>query len=124
MDYWNRLGPIRSTRNQLLEYLENRLTYKITKFYRDIHTDIVYSHTGYDAIVYFRSKVIAKKLSKIPLRQLRVEFLGNGLARTTKFYTLVKGNRSYKPAGMTSLPSSGRLQNVVKYCTEVRKTGR
>ena len=28
---------------------------KITKFYGDIHTDIVYNHTGYDIITYFRS---------------------------------------------------------------------
>ena len=33
----------RSTRNQFLEFLENRLT------------DIVYSRTGYDVIIYFRS---------------------------------------------------------------------
>ena len=37
------------------------------KFYMDIHADIVYSHTGYDVIIYFRSEVNAKKLSKIPL---------------------------------------------------------
>ena len=30
-----------------------------------ISIDIVYSHTGYDVIAYFRSEVIAKKLSKI-----------------------------------------------------------
>ena len=43
---------VRSTRNRLLEYLENRLTYRIAKFYRDIHTDIAYSHIGYDVIIY------------------------------------------------------------------------
>ena len=38
----------------------------ITKFYTVIHTDIVYSYTGYDVIVYFRSEVIGEKQSKIP----------------------------------------------------------
>ena len=28
---------------------------RIAKFYVNIHTDIVYSHTGYDVIIYFRS---------------------------------------------------------------------
>ena len=27
---------------------------RITKFYGDIDTDIVYSHTGYDVIIYFQ----------------------------------------------------------------------
>ena len=36
---------------------------RITKFYRDIHTDIVYSHTGHGIITYFRSAVIEKGLS-------------------------------------------------------------
>ena len=39
---------------------------RITKFYTDIYTDIVYSPTGHRVIIYFRSEVIAKKLSKIP----------------------------------------------------------
>ena len=30
-----------------------------------IHTDIVYSKTGYDVIIYFRSEVIGEKLSNI-----------------------------------------------------------
>ena len=51
---------VRSTRNQLIDYLEKCLL-RITKFYVDIHVDIVYSDTGYDIIFYFRSEVIAKK---------------------------------------------------------------
>ena len=41
--YWDRLRQcslVRSTRNQLLEYLENRFAHEITRFYGDIHTDI------------------------------------------------------------------------------------
>ena len=79
--YWDRLSLVRpfvrSTRNQLLQYLENRLTI-ITKFYTDIHTDIVYSYTGYDAITYFRSEVIWKNSRKYCLRRLLAEFSENG----------------------------------------------
>ena len=35
---------------------------RITKFYKDIHTDLLCSYSGYDAISYFWSEVIAKKL--------------------------------------------------------------
>ena len=38
---------------------------KITTFYNDIHTDIVYSHTGYDVTIYFRLEVIGEKQSKM-----------------------------------------------------------
>ena len=27
-----------------------------------LHSDVVYSHTGYDVTIYFRSEVIAKKI--------------------------------------------------------------
>ena len=32
----------------------------------DTHTNIVYSHAGYDVIINFWSEVIAKELSEIP----------------------------------------------------------
>ena len=35
------------TQNQPLEYLENRLTIRIIKFYTDIQANLVYSHNGY-----------------------------------------------------------------------------
>ena len=47
-------------------------------FYTDIHTDIVYSHTGYDVIIYFRSEVIAKK--NCQKYRIRLLFLENGLS--------------------------------------------
>ena len=57
--YWDRLRRVRSfvhsTRNKLLEYLENRLT---QNFYTDIRA-------GYDIIIYFRLEVIGGKQSKI-----------------------------------------------------------
>ena len=51
---------------------------RIAKVYGDIHTDIVYSHTGYCFIIYFRSEVIEENSRKYHLRRLRVEFLENG----------------------------------------------
>ena len=36
-----------------------------TKFYRDVQTDLLYIHTRYDVIKYFRFEVILKKLSKM-----------------------------------------------------------
>ena len=33
-----------------------------SQFYGDIHTDIVYSHTGYDVIIYFRSAANRKNV--------------------------------------------------------------
>ena len=55
---------------------------RMTKFHTDIHTDIVYSHTAQDSIIYFRSEVIVKKnCGKYCLPQLRVEFLENSLSR-------------------------------------------
>ena len=46
--------------------ISKTLLRRITKFHSDIHTDIVYSRTGYDVIIYFWSEVIVKKAVKIP----------------------------------------------------------
>ena len=115
---------VHSTRNQLLEYLENRLTYRRTKFYGDIHTDIVYIHTGYDIIIYFRSEVIGGKPSILPLPTA-----SGGISREW----LQLGSWNFKPLsginGHTNMPEmaspahSGRLQNGIKYYRKVRKTG-
>ena len=40
---------------------------KITKFYTDIHTDIIYSPTEYDVITYFWSEAIGKNSRKYRL---------------------------------------------------------
>ena len=54
---------------------------RITKFYTDIHTDLLYSHTGHDVTSYFWSAFIEvqKNGQKCRLRQLWVEFLQNRL---------------------------------------------
>ena len=71
---------------------------RITKFYRAIHTNIVYRHTGYDIIIYFRSEVIGAS-----------DGFGWNFSRTVqativKFYTLIEGKRRHKPVrnGITS----------------------
>ena len=50
---------------------------RTTEFNMDIRTDIVYSRTKYDVIIYFWSEVIAKNCRKYRLRRLRVEILEN-----------------------------------------------
>ena len=54
--------PRRSTAWQpavLLRTLKT-VSSRITKFYGDIHTDIIYNHIGYDVIIYFQSEVIGE----------------------------------------------------------------
>ena len=51
---------VRSTQNQLLEYLEN-------PFDVESPADMIYSHTGYDVKIYFQSEVIGgNSLNKKP----------------------------------------------------------
>ena len=49
----------------------------VPQFYGDIHTDIVYSHTEYDVIIYFWSEVIGGNCRFYRLRRLLGEFLEN-----------------------------------------------
>ena len=50
------------------------------------------------------------------LWQLRLEFLENSLSKDRD--TLIVDNRPHKSTG-----NDGGLQNAIKYCTKVRKTG-
>ena len=73
---------------------------RITKFYSDIHTDMFYSRTRYDIIIYFRSEAIGEKNSrKYRLRRLRVEFLETIQDGIMKLYMLIEDNRPHKFAG-------------------------
>ena len=74
----------------------------------------------YDVTNYFRSKVILKKNH----RKCRLRRLGSNFSRTvkamiTKLSKPIGDYRPHKPAGY----DSGRLQNAIKYCTNVRKMG-
>ena len=86
----------------------------------DIHTDIVYGHTGYDVIIYLRREVIATKIVENTAcgGLSRERFKGGSrnfthLSRTIGLTNLLD---------TTSLAASSRLQNAMKYCTKVRKT--
>ena len=57
---------------------------RITKFYRNIHTDLLYSHTRYGMSNYIRSEVIVKNSWKRSIWWLHVEFLENGLSEDDK----------------------------------------
>ena len=54
---------------------------RIRNFCRDIYTNLLYSQTRYDITNYFWSKVIVENnRRKGRLRQLKLEFLENGLS--------------------------------------------
>ena len=90
----------------------------------DIHTNIIYSRTGYDVVIYFWSKVMAEKLLKIP-----GPVASCGISRerfkqgSRTFPCLLRTIGLTNLPDMTSLAGSGRLQNAIKYCIKVRKTG-
>ena len=91
-----------------------------------IITDLSYICTGYGVIIYFRSEATAKKKpSKMP------PYTASGVISREKFmrgspnFTRLSGTNVHKNLpDMTSLISSGRLQNAIEYWTKVmRKTG-
>ena len=83
----------------------------MTNFHTDIHTNIVYSSTGFYVIIYFQSEVIAKKyVGNTAFDGVRRNFMRTVQARTPKFYTLPKACRdirAYIP-DMTSPAASGQ----------------
>ena len=54
----------RSSSSSITKYTSRKVEPKIIKFYADIHTKIVYSHTGYDVTCYSRTAVITKRLGR------------------------------------------------------------
>ena len=65
----------------------------------DIHTEIVYSHTGYDVISYFRSEVMAKKTDENTASDgVGWNFSRTFKARITKLNILIDDNRLRKSA--------------------------
>ena len=100
----------------------------ITKFYRNIHTDKVYSHTGYDVTNYFWSEVVAKKtVEKNRLRRLLVEFLKSGLSNDHEILHAYLGTIGpINGLKMTSPAASNQLQiqlNTAQKCVKrVRPT--
>ena len=69
---------VRPSQSERLVCVKTNLTYN-HPISVDIHTDLIYNHTGYDVTIYFQSEVIAKKCRKCRLRRLWLEFTENGL---------------------------------------------
>ena len=102
------------------------LWHTITKFFKGIRTDVLYSHIGYDVTNYFWSEVRPKENKTVK----NTASVGFGLnfsltvkARITQFYTLIGDNQPQNLPDMTSLAASGRVVNAIKYCAKVCKTG-
>ena len=70
---------VRPSQSEAAVYLDNRLTQNHPILRGHLHTDLLYTQSGYDITNYLWSEVIAKKCQKCRLRRLRVEFLQNGL---------------------------------------------
>ena len=64
---------------------------RISKFYKDIHTDLLYSYSGYDATSYFWSEVIAKNCRKRSIGWFPVEFVENSLCENCPILHAYRG---------------------------------
>ena len=81
-----------------LEYAENRLTYNHQILHGHPYRHSLQPHLIWH-IIFFRSKVIAKKKTKkYRLRWLRVEFLENSLSEDHEILQLIQDRRPHKPA--------------------------
>ena len=124
--YWDRLRPIFVRHEISSSNISKTVWPTTTKFYSDIHNDIVYSHTGHDVIIYFLSEVIGDKQSKMPPATA-----SGGISRER----FKLGSSSFTclstTSGIINLPEmaspspapSGRLQNAIIFYRNVRKTG-
>ena len=85
---------------------------RITKFYRDINTDIVYSHSGYDNIFHLRLEVVREKSKMPPPTD------SGGISRERfKLGSPTCLPRTSGPTNLLEMASpgpSGRLQNAIK----------
>ena len=118
---------------------------RTTIFYKEIPTDMLYRHTGFDVNSYFRLEVIAKKLSNmLPTTPGGISW--EHFKQESPNFILLLGT-----TGLTQLPdmawlvwlvlawnmtlndwlfdwwidwaACSLLQNAIKYCTKVHKTG-
>ena len=91
----------------------------ITKFYRDIHTDIpTSSHTGWRDYLLPVASYKSEKRTKIPPLAVLGGISGEWFKQGSRNFTHLS-----RTIGFTNLAAPGWLQNVIKYCTKVRKTG-
>ena len=97
---------------------------RITELYKDIHIDQLCSHAGYDVNNFFRTVAMAKKTVENAATDgfggHSREMFKQGLQNFTHLLGTI-GLREL--SDLTSLTASVRLQNAIRYCTKVRKTG-
>ena len=89
--------------------------YSVWYFCADIHTDLLYSHTGYDVTSSFQSEVIAEKA----VENAATDIFGWNFSRTViimKSYTLIGVSQSKHLPVLTWSSASGRLQTAIEYC--------
>ena len=109
--YWDRLRHVRLFFwHQISSSNISRTVWpKITKFYMDNHTEIVYNRTIYDIIIYFRSEVKRKNCRKYRLQWLWAQFLENGSSEDGQILqTLSRTICLTNLPDMTSPAASGR----------------
>ena len=105
-----------------LLYMWRTVRATITKCYLHIQADMPYIIAGYDVTNYFQSEATAKIRRKCRFMRLQVEFLENGLSEDHQIFSRLSettGNTNLRD--MTSLVTSGGLQNAIKYCTQVTR---
>ena len=107
------LGTVRSfVRHEISSSnISETVSPRIAKFYDEIHTEIVYSHTGYDVIIYFRSPRNAESFRN-KLRAFRLVPPDGGLlvlvgsgqnfqqkwwVRLGRIWDLVRRSRNFDP---------------------------
>ena len=90
-----------------------------------IQVDMPYTSTGYDITNYILSEARETKPSKMPPQTASGGISGERVKQGSPNFKQLSGiTGPTNVPDMTSLITSGRLQNAIKYCTkEMRKTG-
>ena len=98
-------GIVRPSQSEQLECLETARL-RITKFYREIHTDVLCSHARYDVTNYFCLVVIAKRPSKMPLLTV-----SGGISR--KWFKRGSPNYRGQPASQSCFRSAAKCDWIL-----------
>ena len=99
---------------------------RITKFYTDIHIDLLYIHTGYDVNSGVLSEVIAKTPSKMPPPSASGGFSSELFERVSRNLTSLSAKETPHKGteyNVTVTVVFVQLKNVIEYCIKVRITG-
>ena len=113
----------RLSRNRDSRISRERFDPESQNFSTNVYTNKIYHNTGYDVTICFRSEGILNILSKMPPPTASGTISREKFKRGSRNFTDLSG--TIGPTNlpdMASLAVSGR-QNLIKYCTKVRKTG-